>query len=195
MNLGKETKKNLEQSIKNQGKKLGFKSKNGFIFSKIGENFVTVTYVIVNFCKLVYTIELKKFSYDDIFWDILHMPDNKKMPFSLRANGAFSAPSIILSQGEIALSSDVEAIPESFLNMVEEKISFFLSKHEVNSYVLSHKDIPCSSTLMCLAFLDMDNPSAAVKIAQKEIAAGNRLGGFENEGKVFFEWILFKFFS
>ena len=195
MNLGKETKKNLEQSIKNQGKKLGFKSKNGFIFSKIGENFVTVTYVIVNFCKLVYTIELKKFSYDDIFWDILHMPDNKKMPFSLRANGAFSAPSIILSQGEIALSSDVEAIPESFLNMVEEKISFFSNKYEVNSYILSHKDIPCSSTLMCLAFLDMDNPSAAVKIAQKEIAAGNRLGGFENEGKVFFEWILFKFFS
>lgn len=47
---------------------------------------------------------------DNIFWDTINMPENKTQSFSLRVNGAFKAPSIIISEGNIALTSDVFSI-------------------------------------------------------------------------------------
>ena len=38
--------------------------------------------------------------YDDIFWKVLQMPSNSKQADSLRAVGAFKAPSILIEKGD-----------------------------------------------------------------------------------------------
>ena len=38
--------------------------------------------------------------YDDIFWKVLQMPSNSKQADSLRAVGAFKAPSILIEKGQ-----------------------------------------------------------------------------------------------
>ncbi len=138
MKMDKATQKELKNRIKDCAKKLGYKSSRGFLFSKNDDNFITVIPVIVDSCKLVYSIDIKKFSYDDIFWDVINMSDNKKQPVSLRAFGAFAAPSITIYEDEIALSSDPDSIANLLCDIIAEKTSKFLKEHQVNDYVLSN---------------------------------------------------------
>lgn len=190
MKIDKTLQKELEKHIKERAKLIGYKKMNGFLFSRIEDDLISVTYVIVNSTKLVYTVKIKKFTYDDIFWDTINMPENKKQPISLRINGAFKAPSIIISIGEITLTTDVLSVATRFCTTVVNEVTEFRKKSNVNNYVVENTTIPYSSTLKCLAYIDAKRPDLAVEIAKAKIEAGDLRGGFENEGKGFFEWII-----
>ena len=194
MKMDKATQKELGKRIKDCAKKFGYRHNSGFLFLKSDDNFISNIFLIQNSCKLKYTIRVKKYSYDDIFWDVINMSSNQKEPMSLRARGAFSAPNITLARGEIALSSDsdLDVIANSLCDIIVETTSRFLKEHQVNDYVLSKEDFPYSKTLKCLAYLDMNDVASALDIAKKEIESGNPSGGFGNEGKGFFEWVVFR---
>ena len=193
MKMDKMTQKLLLKQIKTRAAEFGYKVSRGFMFSKIGENFVSVTYLIVNSTKLVFDVSVKKYSYDDIFWDIMNMADNKKAPVSLRAYGAFVAPSITILDDELPLSVDIDSIVQTFFDTVIIHVNDFLEKNQVNDFVFATEGLPRGALLRCLAYLDQKDIASAVEVAQKEIAAGNRRGGFENEGKGFFEWVLYQY--
>lgn len=193
MKIDKMQQKELEKHIKEQAKTLGYKVMNGFLYSCIEEDLVSVTYVVVNSSRLVYTVKIKKFSYDNIFWDIINMPENKSQPISLRVNGAFKAPSIIISKGAIELTSDVFSVAVSFCKAVVNDVMEFRAKNDVNNYVIDNTSIPYSSTLKCLAYIDLCNPSLAIEVARSAIEAGDVRGGVENEGNGFFEWVLLRY--
>lgn len=44
--------------------------------------------------------------------------------------------------------------------------------------------------LKCLAYIDLEEKTKAELIAKEELTKGNK-GRFENNGKGFFEWLLF----
>lgn len=194
MKMDKATQKELEKRIKACAKRLGYKHRSSRLFLKSNDDFIKVLYGVINSCKLSYIIGIKKYSYDDILWDVINMSSNKKKPMSLRATGAFSAPTITLARGDIALSSDsdLDVIANSLCDIIAETTSRFLKVHQVNDYVLSKEDFPYSKTLKCLAYLDMNDVASALDIARKEIESGDPAGGFENEGKGFFEWVVFR---
>lgn len=58
---------------------------------------------------MIYRIYIKNYEYDDIFWKVLQMPSNSKQADSLRAVGAFKAPSILIKKGEVELTENYEA--------------------------------------------------------------------------------------
>ena len=135
MKMDKMTQKLLLKQIKTRAAEFGYKVSRGFMFSKIGENFVSVTYLIVNSVKLVVDVSVKKYSYDDIFGDVMNMTDNKKAPVSLRAYGAFTAPSITILEDELFLSDDIDSVVQTFFDKVVKCVSDFLEKNQVSDFI------------------------------------------------------------
>ena len=125
----------------------------------------------------------------------MNMRDNRTTGDAFRSIGAFVAPSIIIAN----LLKEPESFSDDFLqNCVEEVndiLEEFLIKNDINKYVLKEVDFEDGGKLLdgnllkCLAYCDLGNVSAAKKIAKEEVQKG-RDGGFENEGKSFFEWML-----
>ena len=189
MKLDKTAVKELEKAIKQKAKAYGYKGINGWIFAKIGDCFADSVSVVVNRTKLTHRIKIKKLSYDDLFWDIMNMSDNKLQPLSLRANGAFKAPGITISEDEIELDENVEDIADTYCSVVASTVKSFLDNNSVGEYVLTKVSSPYAPVLRCLEYLDRGDTASALEIANSEISMGN-CGGFSNEGKNFFEWVV-----
>ena len=68
----------------------------------------------------------------------------------------------------------------------------FLDNNSVGEYVLTKESSPYAPVLKCLEHLDRNDTAAALEIAHREIALGN-CGGFSNEGKTFFEWVVYRY--
>ncbi len=188
--INKQVQKHMLQQIKDISTIEGFKSTGNSIYKVMGDNFVHVDYLIVESKKIVFRIYVKKYSYDKIFWSILKMDENLKKNDSLRATGAFRAPAILIKKDEFEFLEDVNELPERFLTEVKAVINSFLVEQDINKYVNTHEDLQDNTILKCLAFIDSDEQSKAVLIAKKELKNGNK-GRFENDGKGFFEWLLF----
>lgn len=91
------------------------------------------------------------------------------------------------------LSDDIDSIVQTFFDTVVRHVNDFLEKNQVSDFIFSTEGLPYSPLLQCLEYLDRKDIASAIEVAQKEIAAGNRCGGFENEGKGFFEWVLYQY--
>ena len=145
--------------------------------------------------RLLIILDIKKYTYDEWFWDIMDMSDNRKNGDAFRSIGAFVAPSIWITR----YLEEPESFSDRFLRDCVEKVQIqlenFVTKHDINEYVLSGADLEDGGKLLdgnllkCLAYCDLGNLPAAKKIAKEEVQKG-RDGGFENEGKSFFEWML-----
>ncbi|MCM1553034.1 MAG: hypothetical protein NC092_10115 [Butyrivibrio sp.] len=75
MKLSKEEQRLLLQKIKAAAKKDKYKVCAQSIFKRVGENFVSMPFVFVDRTKVVYYIGIKKYIYDDIFWEIINMSE------------------------------------------------------------------------------------------------------------------------
>lgn len=181
--------KQLIQQIKLCANNKGFGIKRNSLYQLKGENFIHSDYLIVESKKIIFRIYMKKYSYDNIFWDIMHMNDNKRRNDSLRAIGAFKAPSILIKKGEYELSEDVADLAHQFIEEVEVASANFLASNEVNMYVLNQEEGQDYKILKCLAYLDMKQYVQANEIARAALEVGDR-GRFENEGNSFFENLL-----
>lgn len=166
-----------------------YKAIGNTIYKVVDNVFVHCDFLVVNSKILVYRIYIKKYVYDDIFWKILQMPSNSKKGDSLRAKGAFKAPSILLTKGEIELTDKYEEQAKYLVGLVEEYSFSFMIQYDIDKYILDYEGGMDKEVLKCLAYIHMNNIEEAKKIARISIGNGNR-GNFENEGKEFFEWVL-----
>ena len=189
MKINKVIQKQLNQQIKLNAKNKGYKARSCSLYKLKGDKFIHTNYLIVESKKIIFNIYIKKYSYDNIFWDIMQMSDNKKESDSLRAIGAFKAPSILIKKGEYELSEDVVNLSNQFIEEVELASDNFIANNEINIYVLKTEDEVDNEILKCLAYLDMKQYEQAYEIAREAIGSGYR-GRFENNGKGFFEWLL-----
>lgn len=114
MKLDKEQQKHFAEAIRNASKKKGFKVKGCSIYVLEGNAFIHCDY-FVDSQKMFYRIYIKNYEYDDIFWKVLQMPSNSKQADSLRAVGAFKAPSILIEKGEVELTENYEELAESLV--------------------------------------------------------------------------------
>lgn len=189
----RELEKEIHKRIKEQAKNFGYKFRSYSVFKKHGEYFISSNCFVCSLEKAIIHVSVKKLIYDDIFWDVMNMSSNKDQPLSLRAVGAFTAPDITVCRKEIPILSDIDAFVSSFYQLVIDESTDFLLKNPLDDYILSQSDIPRGDTLKCLVYLSRNDTAAAICEAKNAIATGDHLGGFENEGKGFFDWILFRF--
>lgn len=195
MQLNKEERDEILKKLKDLFREQGYKGGKGLAYKKQGENFICVRYSIVERMRLLIILDIKKYTYDEWFWDIMDMSDNRKIGDAFRSIGAFVAPSLWIKR----YLEEPEIFSDKFLRdcveKVQSQLESFVTKHDINEYVLSGTDFEDGGKLLdgnllkCLAYCDLGNVSAAKKIAKEEVQKG-RDGGFENEGKSFFEWML-----
>ena len=188
MKLDKNQQKQLINAIYISSNSRGYKAKTKTIYRVIDKAFIHCDFLIVNSQKLVYRIYIKNYDYDDIFWEIMQMSSNSKKNDSLRAIGAFKAPSVLLKKGEDDLTENYEEQAEYLVGLVDECSHNFMEKYDIDEYVIVYEDGMDKEVLKCLAYIHMNNIEQAVKIAANSINDGNR-GDYVNGGKAFFEWI------
>lgn len=189
MKLDKNQQKQLINAIYISSDRRGYKTKTNIIYSVKDNAFIHCDFLVVNSQKLVYRIYIKNYNYDDIFWKVMQMPTNSKKSNSLRASGAFKAPSILLKKGEVDLTDKYDEQAEYLLGLVDECSHNFMEKYDIDEYIIDYEDGMDEEVLKCLAYINMNNIEEAKKIAQESINNGNR-GNYENGGKAFFDWIL-----
>lgn len=120
MKLDKEQKKELRNLIVAYAKKLGYKARQNTIFRVKDAAMVYCDFLVVDSKKLIYRVSIKNYDYDDIFWKIMQMPSNSKEPDSLRAVGAFQAPTITVKTGQMELTDQYEEQAKILVELVEE---------------------------------------------------------------------------
>lgn len=189
MKISKEMQKQLMQQIKLHADNKGYKIKSNSLYQLKGDKFIHSDYLIVESKKNIFRIYIKKYLYDNIFWDTIHMNDNKKKNDSLRAIGAFKAPSILIKKGEYELSEEIVSLANQFIDEVEVASANFIANNEINMYVLKHENGQDNKILKCLAYIDMKQYVQANEVARESLEVADR-GKFENEGNSFFEWLL-----
>lgn len=181
----KEIKKKYEKEIKAQIKGIlknyGYKGVGGYIFFKeIDEYFVSADYDLQ--CKnsgyfLVANLGIKKLYYDELIWEILDMKDNLKAPLSIRATGAFIAPSVPICnfKYEIMDVSEIHNILNYLLNAIEANLAAFLESENLGEYILKH-DIKMwqYENLKILALIDEKKYEEAILFIESELAKGKK---------------------
>ncbi len=188
MKLDKNQQKKLINAIYISSNGREYKTKKNTIYKVIDKAFIHCDFLIVNSLKLVYRIYIKNYDYDDIFWEIMQMSSNSKKNDSLRAIGAFKAPSVLLKKGEVDLTEKYEEQAEYLVGLVDECSHNFMEKYDIDEYVIVYEGGMDKEVLKCLAYIHMNNIEQAVKIAANSINDGNK-GNYVNDGKSFFEWI------
>lgn len=181
----KENKKLYEKEIKGQIKGLlrnyGYKGIGGYIiFKNIDEYFISAAYDVQckdSGCFFVANLGIKNMCYDEILWSILDMEENMKAPLSIRATGAFIAPSVPIGnfKYEITDVSDIYNILTVFLNDIEEKVVDFLENESLGEYILK-EDIKMwqYENLKVLALIDEKKYKDAIFFIESELAKGKK---------------------
>jgi hypothetical protein len=118
----------------------------------------------------------------------MQMPDNIKKSDSLRAVGAFKAPSILLKKGEVELMDNYVEQAQLLVTLIDESSCSFLEQYDIDDYVVNYAEGMYINVLKYLAYIHMNKEFEANVIAQKAVNDG--IVDFKNEGKSFFEWAL-----
>ena len=189
MKIDKTQEKQLYNYIRLSVKKRKLKVKKQSIYYMVDNDFIICNYLIVNHEKIVYRIHVKPYEYDNIFWEIMQMPENIDEPDSLRACGAFKAPSIEIKTGEIEIEENFEKLAEDFVDFINSSSRNFLESNNLEQYIIVNDKFSDCGILKCLEYIHLGEQEKAVEIANKSIE-NNEMGRFVNEGKGFFEWVV-----
>jgi len=195
----KEIEKQLQFNFKLNAVQLGCRVSKDTIYFKFGDLFIH-GFWYVRFLNSEYQIVLrtniKPYNYDSIFWRILDMEENENQKELFRANGAFVAPSVQVSEVIYNVSDidNFEDFSQTLLkNFVEKSKEFILNTSEgftdFDLYVLSLVGVMDECILKILANINLGNNESAILIAENEIKNG-RTGRFENNGLGFNEYVI-----
>ncbi|WP_276352564.1 hypothetical protein [Cohnella caldifontis] len=183
--------------LDNHIKSYGFKMKSGFLYKRQGDFFFSMPVSVrynnnENGYSLSGSALVKPYDLDDLFWDIFEIPGNKKQPDSLRANGAYVAPSISIDS--ISLKVDLENLAHSCNELLSnfEKIinKFLMDVTDIQSYfqyvkrTLEYND---EELLFLLLEIQVCNYEGALRMLETEMSLGNS-GGFRADDKDIYEY-------
>lgn len=194
-----EQEKTILTNIKQEAKKQDFKVISNCIYKVVGDYFAyAVFWVQCNADKwtLSLRMNIKAYTYDDLFWEIFEMPENINAKDSLRANGAFVCPPFQWIEKSYEVSTlelmqrDIASAINDYQNEIYKLVELIkLESGDFNSFILSQKNISDEKLLKMIANISKNDYSVAKEIACVEIGMGQR-GGYRNKGKDIYEYIV-----
>lgn len=108
LSLNKQKEKDWNNLIKQEAKNFGWKFKSFFTYKSAKDFFYDVTFYTSGFDNSISgSLSFKPLIIDEKFWEIVDLIDNKKMPLSLRGNGAF-----VVSSKDV-FDYKLKVVPES----------------------------------------------------------------------------------
>jgi hypothetical protein len=191
--------KEVQNIIKQVSKKKSCKIVSNCIYEKIYDYFVHgVIFVrfINNQYLLTVGMNIKLYNYDDIFWNVIDLKDNIHQKDSLRANGAFVAPSIQWKEKTyiIANTTCIEQICSNLVDDFKYEGRSFIEKiiseyNNFDSFALHQSGILDEKLIKILANINKKMYADAETIAQSELNQGHG-GRFQNKGIGINEYVL-----
>jgi len=85
----KRREKDFQAALKAAGRRRGWRYAGGWLFRQDGEWFASILPSLLWERGAAIAFALKPMALDPLFWDIVGLPDNGKLPLSFRANGAW----------------------------------------------------------------------------------------------------------
>lgn len=169
------------------------------IYMGIGNFFCHAVFfirVVDGTIKIVVRDYIKTYEEDNLFWTIFDMSDNIIQKESLRANGAFTVPSIQLAERkyDIEINSDLYTICkkaiEEFQLVTGEFIETLNSNNvEYEHYIVDKENFLDAKLKKMLAYILLNEPDKALLLVEEEIKKGKR-GGYQNNGKDIYQYII-----
>ncbi|WP_191014154.1 hypothetical protein [Treponema zioleckii] len=116
--------KECKELIKKVGRKYGMKNKLCVLFFTHENCFISIIYDLNPLNNLLmYRVGIKSLDYDDIYWDVIDMPEIKKQPLSFRALGVTAIASIPVIENTVRpLGNNPEETINSILDEITEKV-------------------------------------------------------------------------
>ena len=195
----KKAEKDLNKLIKLSARQHDYKSISNSLYKKIDGFFVHSIYFgkyTERGLTLVVWNCIKTYQADDLFWTIFDMKSNIGQKDSLRANGAFVAPSLRISEStfEILETTNLEEMSHKITSLVSQEHNNFVqsfseSTQAYNRYLLKKTGYLREELMKMLANIELQDYEMAKKMAQEEIAKGN-MGGYQNNDKDIYQYIL-----
>ena len=189
--LLKEIEKAIQIAIRCETKSTNCKLISNSIYERVDNCFAHAVWFVRfydNQYQLVIRAYIKPYSYDSLFWTIFGMEENLKQRDGFRANGAYVAPSIQRAEKIYVVKSktDVEAMCSNvicdFTLGSKEFITKVITEYgNFDSYIFNQSGVMDEKLLKMLAYINLNDYSSAMSIAQDEIEQG-RTGRFENKG-------------
>jgi hypothetical protein len=196
--------KHLNGFLKEEAKNIGWKFSRGFLFKKEGGLFLTIIFTgLPKDRKLSWVLSFKHYEIDDVFWDIVKLPENRAEPLSFRACGAWVAPSmeiqsksiVLPALSEVSIHENVKEVLAE-LNLLSRKVASSVTSYQSYLHVLEGyysqliakhpnaiRTIWVESLLTSLLESQYD---VAKSIATSRIEAGDS-GGFNYAGSTFYQ--------
>ena len=112
-----ESDKMLAKIVRDVSKKYGWKTSRGFVFKKDSQILFPI---LINgqlkTKRLSWSINFKLYGFDDLFWKIVKLEENSKLPLGFRASGVWVAPSM-------EVKSDHQILDEWNENNISRKVN------------------------------------------------------------------------
>lgn len=139
---------------------------------------------------------IKTYESDKLFWTIFDMKENIKERDSLRANGAFTMPSLKIGDFSLEITeyTNLKEASHIFLENISRHngnfIEFVCGSTDIfNRYLLEQNGYLREGLIKMIAQIELHNFKCAQQMAEKEIAKGER-GGYCNKDKDIYQYIL-----
>ncbi len=191
--------KEVQNIIKQASKKKLCKIVSNCIYEKINDYFVHGVFFvrfINNQYSLTIRMNIKLYNYDDIFWNVIDIKDNIHQKDSLRANGAYVAPSIQWKEKTYIITDAtcIEQICNDLVDDFKYQSRGFIEKiiseySNFDSFALHQSGIMDEKLIKILANINIKKYGDAESIAQSELSQGHG-GRFRNKGIDINEYVL-----
>ena len=195
----KKVEKDLYKLIKLSAKQYAYKSISNSLYKKIDDFFAHSIYfgkytedgltIVVWNC-------IKTYQSDNLFWTAFDMQSNVEQQDSLRANGAFVAPSLKICENvfDITKMINLEKTSCEISNAIAQEHDSFVQSFSGSTQAYNHYLLNCHGYLReelmkMLASIELHDYEMAKNMAEEEIGKGNR-GGYQNNDKDIYQYIL-----
>jgi len=199
-----ELNKKTNEALKKAAKLFLWSFSRGFLFCKKGNLFFYICInPIKNIKKLNISLYYKWYDFDNVFWDILDLQENKKRPLSFHAAGAWTMPGMIIFKQNIDdcnwesfdfLAQIFEIVKKT--NNISDDIASKIKNIDENILYVRKLFEQLTATFP-KATINIDKEELITKIIKKEYAsakniietrlAENDSGGFISKGRNFYQ--------
>lgn len=191
--------KELMHSLKTAIKGSGWRKSGSDVFRSSDDLFLNADIrVHSDACKSTFSFLVKPMSIDEIFWDVMQMPENQDRPLSFRASAWFKCPVprihvIVVDDGPL----NATGLAQKLIHYADEHAATAQSDYELAGYTReleNHEEQISrgnySTTLFCL-YCVMGKREMAYQFAEEHVSGQRECGqSFNTLDKGFFDLAL-----
>jgi hypothetical protein len=138
----KQRSKDFDAALKARARAAGWRYARGEVFRQAGDWFVSVFPSLLWEQGALARLMIKPMALDPLFWDIVGLPENRDLPLSFRATGAWVLRPRTLDETVALDIGEIDALADALLAWSDERSKKSLAKASVQTMLADLPNIP-----------------------------------------------------